>query len=274
MTSVSSQKLPDLLTVESRIGANDDLWGSVAPQAEGFDVTADIDVSIVIPVYNEEAILHAAIVDLRERLADVPWTYEIVLAENGSHDDTLRIAQSLAQKYRQVRYISVGEPNYGRALREGIESARGHYVLCDEIDLCDVDFQCRAIEILKTETADFVIGSKLIGGAKDERPLFRHMASQFYTQMLRLLVGFRGTDTHGLKALRRDAILPVVRACVVDRDVFSSELVIRADRSGLRMLEIPVRVIEKRPPSINLLRRVPQVVRNLARLTWAIRLAR
>ena len=95
----------------------------------------ELDVSIVIPVYNEEAILHAAIVDLRERLQDVSWSYEIVLAENGSRDDTLKIAKSLAQKYGQVRFISVPEPNYGRALREGIEAAKGRYVLCDEIDL-------------------------------------------------------------------------------------------------------------------------------------------
>jgi glycosyltransferase involved in cell wall biosynthesis len=277
VTPLGSRKAPNKSPLHEPVGTSDDTGRGVGvvPRAKGLNVTSDVvDVSIVIPVYNEEAILHAAIVDLRERLVDAPWTYEIVIAENGSRDNTLQVAQSLAQKYGQVRYISVGEPNYGRALREGIESARGEYVLCDEIDLCDVTFQRRAVELLQSKQADFVIGSKLIGGAKDERPVFRHMASQFYTQLLRLLLGFRGTDTHGLKALRRDLILPVVKACVVDRDVFSSELVIRADRSGLRMLEIPVRVIEKRPPSINLWRRVPQVVRNLARLTWAIRIAR
>ncbi len=234
----------------------------------------ELDVSIVIPIYNEEAILHAAIVDLRERLQDVAWKYEVVLAENGSRDQTLQIAQSLANKYRQVRVISVPEPNYGRALREGIMAANGRYVLCDEIDLCDVEFQNRAVELLNANMADVVIGSKLIGGAKDERPMLRHLASKFYTAMLRLLVGFRGTDTHGLKALRRELILPVVQACVVDKDVFSSELVVRAERSGLRMLEVPVRVMEKRPPSINLIRRVPQVVKSLSRLTWAIRIVR
>ncbi len=236
--------------------------------------TDELDVTIVIPVYNEEPILHAAVIDLRERLEEVPWSYEILLAENGSQDDTLKIAEALSRKYPQIRSISVPEPNYGRALREGIQSARGRFILCDEIDLCDVDFQCRAVDLLQSNAADIVIGSKLIGGAKDERPLIRHVASQFYTQMLRLLLGFSGTDTHGLKALRRDLILPVAAACVVDKDVFSSELVIRAERSGLRMLEIPVRVVEKRPPTINLLRRVPQVVRSLARLTWAIRFVR
>ena len=119
----------------------------------------ELDVSIVIPVFNEEAILHAAIVDLRERLEDVSWKYEIVLAENGSRDQTLQIAQSLANKYRQVRVISVPEPNYGRALREGIVAARGRYILCDEIDLCDVDFQTRAVELLDSNMADVVIGA-------------------------------------------------------------------------------------------------------------------
>jgi len=237
-------------------------------------VNNDPEVSIVIPVYNEEAILHAAVIDLQERLQEVPWSYEIVLAENGSRDETLSVAQALSHKYPQVRAISVPEPNYGRALREGIISARGRFILCDEIDLCDADFQRQAVDLLRANASDVVIGSKLIGGAKDERPMFRHVASQFYTKMLRVLLGFSGTDTHGLKALRREAILPVVEACVVDKDVFSSELVIRAERSGLRILEIPVRVVEKRPPSINLFRRVPQVVKSLARLTWAIRFAR
>lgn len=232
------------------------------------------NVTIVIPVYNEEPILHAAVIDLQERLQDAPWSYEIVLAENGSRDGTLGIVRALSQKYPRVRAISIPEPNYGRALREGILSARGRFVLCDEIDLCDAEFQCRAIELLEADVADVVIGSKLIGGARDERPLIRHVASQFYTSLLHVLLGFSGTDTHGLKALRRDAILPIVAACVVDKDVFSSELVIRAERSGLRMLEIPIRVIEKRPPSINLFRRVPHVVKSLARLTWAIRFVR
>src|SRR5262245_10391003 len=94
-------------------------------------------ISIVIPVYNEEAILHAGVVDLRERLAPLDWSYEIILAENGSRDRTIEIGEELARKYPQLRMLSVGEPNYGKALREGILSAQGEIVLCDEIDLCD-----------------------------------------------------------------------------------------------------------------------------------------
>jgi glycosyltransferase involved in cell wall biosynthesis len=228
-------------------------------------------VSVVIPIYNEEPILRSAVVDLCDQLTSAPFTWEVVLAENGSRDGTRTIAAELAQRYPQVVVHSTDEPNYGRALREGILLARGQYILCDEIDLCDVDFQRRAVELLEGDQADVVIGSKLIAGAADERPRLRHAASQVYSALLRVLLGFRGTDTHGLKALRRERILPIVEACIVDRDVFASELVIRAERAGLRILEIPVRVMEKRTPTINLVRRIPRVISSLVRLTLAIR---
>ena len=147
----------------------------------------------------------------------------------------------------------------------------GEFIICDEIDLCDTEFHQRAVRILRAGEADLVIGSKLIGGADDRRPRLRHAASLLYTQLLRLLLGFEGTDTHGLKAMRRAAILGVLETCQVDRDVFASELVIRAYRQALRVVEIPIRVVEKRPPSINLIKRVPNVLVNLTKLYWSIR---
>jgi glycosyltransferase involved in cell wall biosynthesis len=225
----------------------------------------------VIPVYNEEGILRAAVVDLHERLLPLGLRYEIVLAENGSRDRTLEVARELEAKYPEVRHLSVGEPNYGRALRAAILDARGDVVICDEIDLCDVDFHRQAIALFANGEADMVIGSKLIAGASDERPLFRHATSIVYTTLLRLLLDFRGSDTHGLKAFRRAALTPIVSACLTDKDVFASELVIRAYREGVRIREIPIRVMEKRPPSINLFKRVPNVLKSLGKLTWAVR---
>jgi glycosyltransferase involved in cell wall biosynthesis len=237
---------------------------------------ADPHISIVIPVYNEQAILHAAVVDLRERLKPLGWSYEVILAENGSKDRTVDIGHELAEKYGdpedgQIKIVSMGEPNYGKALKQGILLARGDIVICDEIDLCDAEFHRRAVEILETGEADLVIGSKLAAGADDDRPLFRHVASIAYSSMLKVMLGFRGTDTHGLKAFRRLALLDVVRACLVDKDVFASEFVIRADRGGIIIKEVPVHIIEKRPPSINLFKRVPNVMKSLVKLTWSIR---
>lgn len=232
-------------------------------------------ITIVIPIYNEEGILRASVVDLVDRLEAMKLSYEIILAENGSRDRTVELCEELSARYPQVSYFSTGQPgqgNYGKALQRGIARARGEHVICDEIDLCDTDFYRRALELLDADQADFVVGSKLLAGANDERPLVRHLGSVVINGMLRVSLGFRGTDTHGLKAFRRAVVAPVAERCVVDKDLFASELVIRAEREGVRMKEIPIRVKEMREPSIHLFQRVPNVLKNLAKLVVAIRI--
>ena len=228
-------------------------------------------ISIVIPVYNEASIVREAASELSLKLAALGWEYEIVFTENGSSDATPAILAELASRDPRVRFLHGDEPNYGKALKRGILEARGEQVICDEIDLCDVGFYQRALPMLESG-ADLVIGSKAMKGADDARPLVRRFATRVITLLLRITTGFRGTDTHGLKAFRRDRLLEVVRACVVDRDLFASELVIRAQRMGRDVREIPIALREKRPPSTNLLRRVPRVLRGLFRLGWTIRI--
>jgi glycosyltransferase involved in cell wall biosynthesis len=230
------------------------------------------NVSIVIPVYNEEGILHSSVVDLVTSLDELGWDYELLLAENGSSDRTVALGEELSKKYPRVSIHSLGEPNYGKALKEGILRARGRFVICDEIDLCDTDFYQRALAILEHDAADMVVGSKVMEGAEDRRPMLRHTATLVINGMLRVLVGFHGTDTHGLKAFRRDRLLGTVERCVLSRDLFASEFVIRAERDGRRVQEIPIHIVEKRPPSINLFKRVPKVLRDITRLTYIIRL--
>ena len=230
-------------------------------------------ISIVIPVYNEEAILEAAVKDLLDRLSEFDFSYELILAENGSKDATVALATELSKRFPAVRSFSLGEPNYGKALKRGILEAHGEIVICDEIDLCDTDFYRRALALLENREADLVVGSKVLDSSSDERPFMRHFATLVINGMLRVSLGFKGTDTHGLKAFRRASLVSVVERCIVDKDLFASELVIRAERSGsVRIKEIPVRVLEKRPPSIHLFRRVPNVLKGIARLFVAIRI--
>ena len=210
------------------------------------------DVSIVIPVYNEEGILREAVAELlegfefvRRELHAPDMTFEIIVAENGSRDRTFELADHLAAEYPEVRAFSLGEPNYGKALRRGILEARGTYVICEEIDLCDLDFHRRALEHLRHGDCDMVIGSKAMKGASDERPLLRRAATKVINGMLRVALDFRGTDTHGLKAFVRTTLVPIVESCVIDRDLFASELVIRAGRAELHVLEIPIQLHEK-----------------------------
>lgn len=236
------------------------------------EVRPQARVSIVVPIYNEEAIVESAVHDLLGAWSSFDLPFELILAENGSRDRTVEIAQRLADEHEQVRTFSHGSPNYGAALKRGMLEARGEFVICEEIDLCDTDFHRRALALLETDEADLVVGSKTMRGASDERPLVRRIATQVINGMLRVSLGFTGTDTHGLKAFRRAALVDVTRSCLVDKDLFASEFVIRAQRGGIRIVEIPVRTAEKRKPSTHLARRVPNVLRNLARLFIAIRI--
>ena len=243
-------------------------------QANSLDERTRPLVSIVIPVYNEEGIISAALADLTEKLSDAPYQYELLIAENGSQDRTVEIAERFGERHSEVKVFSIGEPNYGLALKEGIIRAQGELIICDEIDLCDTRFYEVALALLLEGEVDFVVGSKRAQGAQDKRPLYRRAATQLLNSMLKVAVGFEGTDTHGLKAFRKSAIIDLVKDCVVDRDMFASELVVRVHRARRRWVEVPIELIEKRPPSIHLFRRVPNVLKNIVRLTMIIRLGR
>jgi cellulose synthase/poly-beta-1,6-N-acetylglucosamine synthase-like glycosyltransferase len=233
------------------------------------------ELSVVIPVYNEEAILERQLRRLVEEMRTLKRPFEVLVSANGCKDQTVPIATELMRgDLPELAVLSSPEPNYGAALRLGIEAARGEIVLCDEIDLCDVDFHRRALRRLDHDECEMVIGSKAMPGARDRRPITRRAATKVINGVLWLSLGFQGTDTHGLKAFLREPLLPIVKSCVVDKDLFASELVIRAGRAGLRIQEIPIELEEQRSPPITLVRRVPRVAKDLARLVAAVRFRR
>jgi glycosyltransferase involved in cell wall biosynthesis len=228
-------------------------------------------ISIVIPVYNEEAIVEQAAAELVQGLNARGWDYEVIFAENGSRDRTREILTAMCAQNPRLRWFHSERPNYGAALKAGIERARGDIVICDEIDLCDLVFYDQAVPRLERREADLIVGSKAAPGASDRRPWIRRAATRLHNGLLRVTLGFKGTDTHGLKAFRREKLLPVIGRCVVDMDVFASEFVVRAWREGLEVREIPIQLHEKRQPSIHLFKRVPNVLMNVARLVYVIR---
>jgi len=233
--------------------------------------SATPQLSIVIPVYNEASFVELASAELCRSLEERRLDYELIFAENGSTDGTLEKLMELSRSNERIRVFHSDHPNYGVALKQGILQAHGELVICDEIDLCDLSFYDSALPILKNRAVDMVIGSKAAKGASDQRPWVRRVATRVHNKLLKLTLGFKGTDTHGIKAFRRERLLPAIRACVVDKDVFASEFVIRAYRQGLDVLEIPIQLREKRQPSVHLLRRIPNVLKNVAKLVYVIR---
>ena len=180
----------------------------------------------------------------------------------------------MSSVYPAVSIFHYPEPNYGLALQEGIRRAKGLYVVCDEIDLCFQDFYQNALREFEENNAEMVIGSKAMKGAKDNRPFKRRLATFVLNKLLWIFLGFSGTDTHGVKAFKKDALMPVLDRCVVARDIFASEFVIRAEKAGIRIKEVPMTLDEKRTPSIRLRRRVFKALMNILTLFWNIRIKR
>lgn len=226
-------------------------------------------ISILIPVYNEEQILEESVRDILRGVDAHGLPYELVLCENGSKDRTVEIAERLCGEFPTLRLLRCPIPNYGAALAMGIREARGTHIVCFEIDFYDALFVEIAHVLLKKY--DAVIGSKRARGARDRRPLIRRLITFGFNTFLRLVFGFTGTDTHGIKAFRAAPVRPLVDACKTDRDVFTTELVIRMERADLRMCEIPLEIVERRPAPVNILRRVPGTLKNLWRLWKATR---
>jgi len=241
--------------------------------AEGSQATGEpqVDISVVIPVYNEEPIVERALRQLVPQLRTLERPFEVIIAANGCVDQTVPIVRELMETFEEVVLLECPEPDYGAALRLGIQSARGFIVCCDEIDLCDVDFHRRALRRLDHDECEMVIGSKAMRGSRDRRPFTRRAATRIINGMLWASLGFEGTDTHGLKAFLRAPLLPIVDSCAVSKDLFASEFVIRSERAGIRIQEIPIELEEQRTPPINLVGRVPRVFKDLGKLVYVIR---
>lgn len=220
---------------------------------------------MVVPVHNEASILVSQVREMVDGLRRLARPFELLLVENGSTDATGALGSVLASELAEVRMVTVPVGDYGLALRQGILAAREAVVVIFNVEFWSMEFVRIALAALETRT--MVIGSKSAPGAYDDRPFVRLTITRAYNRLLRLAWGFDGTDTHGMKAFWREALLPIVTECVTGGWVFDTELVLRAQRAGISKLELPTDVREVRAPNnAALLRRVPSVLRNLSRL--------
>jgi glycosyltransferase involved in cell wall biosynthesis len=230
-----------------------------------------LDVTVVMPAFNEAEILDASVGEVVERLRDRRLGFEVLVCENGSTDGTLEIAQTLAGKYPEVVVQHLLSPDYGAALHAGLERARGRIVVNFDVDHYDFGFLDLAVEQLDAPTGPaIVVGSKRTAGAHDDRPALRKVATASFAFLLRTLFRLGVSDTHGMKAMNRAQVEPVARACRFGKDLFDTELILRAERAGLRTAEIPVTVVERRPARTSIIRRVPRTLYGLGRLRVAL----
>lgn len=230
--------------------------------------TEDLPLDVVIPVHNERGVLPERVLELYDVFSFAFPDVRFILAENGSTDETWRVLNSIDLPYCTAVQCPVAD--YGAALRLGLQSGVAPLVLFAEIDFCEIEFVVEGVERLRAG-ADLVQSSKACTGAVDRRPFIRRAITWGFNHTLRLLFGFGGTDTHGMKLAPRAVLESLLAECGLDGNLLATEMVLRAQRSGLSVAEVAVQITERRQPSIGILRRVPSTFRDLARLQAALR---
>jgi glycosyltransferase involved in cell wall biosynthesis len=227
-------------------------------------------ISVVMPAHNEQGYLEPAVKGVVAGLRDRALPFEVIVVENGSTDATAQEAQDLSGTYPETVILHTPAADYGQALRRGFLAARGDIVVNFDVDLVDLGFLDQAIQVLVDDTIVAVIGSKRAAGAADQRRPGRKLVTAVFTLVLRRGFGLQASDTHGLKALRRSPLETLVRQCRFGKDIFDTELILRAERAGLRLVEIPVVVADQRPPRTPITSRIPRTLLGLGRLRWSM----
>ena len=167
--------------------------------------------SVVMPAYNEQALLAASVRDIVNGIRGWGIEFEVLVVENGSTDDTRSIASSLERGLPEVRVQHLRQANYGDALRSGLLGANGDVVVTFDVDYYDLHFLKQALGLLESsedgETITIVVASKRAVGARDERAPLRRLATAVFDGILRMIFRIRASDTHGMKVLRRRPLL-------------------------------------------------------------------
>ncbi len=216
--------------------------------------------SVVVPVHNESEFLVFALPSLIEATAGVTDNYEILVIENGSTDGTADVARGLATE--SVRVIELERPDKGEALRRGFELATGDWVISVDIDYFSMEFFRAVLD----SDADVVIGSKRDPDSEDRRPIIRRFATFVFNLLLRVVLGSRVSDTHGMLGFRPWVLKKHSPITVSGTDLFDTELILRAERDGASIEEVPVVVAELREARSGLFGRIPRTLRGLLRI--------
>lgn len=218
-----------------------------------------------MPAHNEAGYLETAVRDVHDGLRARGHDFELLVVENGSTDSTPEIARRLAAEYAAVRVLSRPVANYGAALRAGLTASRGEFAVTFDVDYYELGFIDHALALLEAgdDAPAVVVASKRAPGSRDERPWPRRFVTAVFGWLLRVGFALSVSDTHGMKAMRSGAVELIVRRCRFASDLFDTELVIRAERAGLGVAELPARAQERRPSRTPIWRRVPRTLAGL-----------
>jgi len=235
-------------------------------------VAPELMLEVVIPVFNEEAALERAVVEVTRALDRLPWTWQLTIADNASTDATPLIARQLARQYEGVTVVSLPEKGRGRALKRIWSSSGAEVLVYMDVDLStDLKALLPLVAPLVSGHSDVAIGSRLRPGARVVRGPKREFVSRSYNLLLRSTLRTRFSDAQcGFKAIRRDVAAELLPLVEDDTWFFDTELLVLAERTGLRIHEVPVDWVDDPSSHVDIIRTAVDDLRGMARLQWAL----
>ena len=228
-------------------------------------------VDVVVPVFNEEEQLAASIRRFRRYLdTRFPLAARITIADNASTDSTWWIAQRLEAELEGVRSMHLDEKGRGRALRAAWSASDAAILAYTDVDLStDLDALLPLVAPLLSGHSEVAIGSRLAPGSSVTRGLKREVISRCYNTLLRTLLGTRFRDAQcGFKAIRFDVARRLLPLVIDDAWFFDTELLVLAQRAGLRIHEVPVDWVDDPDSRVEIRATALADLRGIWRLLW------
>jgi glycosyltransferase involved in cell wall biosynthesis len=213
-------------------------------------------VDIAIPVYNEVHSLAASVRKLHDHLtATLPTTFRITIVDNASTDATWTVARYLQRNLEHVAVRRLSEKGRGRALRAVWTESDAHVLAYMDVDLStDLGAVLPLLAPLVSGHSDLAIGSRLARGARIIRGRKRELISRCYNLILRLTLRARFSDAQcGFKAITKPAAMALLPQIQDNGWFFDTELLVLAQRAGLRVYEVPVDWIDDPDSRVDLL---------------------
>ncbi len=225
--------------------------------------------SIIVPAYNEEKRLPATLEEIDAFLRTQPYTYEVIVVENGSTDRTTEVAEAFAAEHPYVRVLH-SRKGKGAAVKTGMLNARGEYLF-----ICDADLSMPIEEVTKflppaLDDYDIAIGSREVPGARRyDEPFYRHLQGRVFNWIVRVLAvpGIQDTQC-GFKCFRRDVALDVFPYQTTDGWSFDVEVLYIARARGYRLVEVPINWYYKENSRINPVKDALSMLWEVLKIRW------
>lgn len=230
-----------------------------------------VELSVVIPAYNEERRLGPTLEQVADYLSHLPWPTELIVVDDGSSDGTVALAQEFLERSPVAGRVLINEQNRGKgySVRRGMMESTGRLALFSDADLSTPIQHTADLRAAIEAGADIAVGSRALreSDLAVPQPFLRQTAGRMFSVVQRSILGSGIRDTQcGFKMFTREAVQSVFPHQRLERWAFDAELIFIALRLGFSVVEVPVRWVNSPDTKVNAWADGMQMVRDLVRI--------